>query len=144
LKVVERSAIVPFTASQMYALVNDVASYPQFLPWCTASRVLEDPGPTERVASLSIERGILRSEFTTRNRLQQDTEILMQLVEGPFRSLTGRWQFTPIGERGSRVSFRVEFEFRNPLTAAAFNSVFESLCGTIVDAFVARARKTYG
>ena len=143
MKVVERSAIVPFTAGQMYDLVNDVASYPEFLPWCKASRILGDPSPAERVASLSIERGVLRSEFTTRNHLQKDAEILMQLVEGPFRSLTGRWQFTPIGDRGSRVSFRVEFEFRNPLTAVAFNTVFESLCGTIVDAFVARARKSY-
>jgi ribosome-associated toxin RatA of RatAB toxin-antitoxin module len=97
----------------------------------------------ERVASLQIERGVLRTEFTTRNRLQQDTEIMMNLVEGPFRSLTGQWRFNPIGERGSRVSFRVEFEFRNPLAAAAFSGTFESLCGTIVDAFVARARQIY-
>jgi ribosome-associated toxin RatA of RatAB toxin-antitoxin module len=93
---------------------------------------------------MSIERGVLRSEFTTRNQLQPDRDIVMNLAEGPFRSLTGHWQFIPIGERGSRVSFRVEFEFRNPLTAAAFNTVFESLCGTIVDAFAARARKIYG
>jgi ribosome-associated toxin RatA of RatAB toxin-antitoxin module len=87
---------------------------------------------------------VLRTEFTTRNTLQCDAEIMMRLVEGPFRSLTGRWRFDPIGGRGSRVGFRVEFEFKNALTAAAFSTVFESLCGTIVDAFVARARKIYG
>jgi ribosome-associated toxin RatA of RatAB toxin-antitoxin module len=144
LKVVERSAIVPFTAAQMYQLVNDVASYPQFLPWCKSGRIIEEISPTETLAAMSIERGVLRSEFTTRNQLQPDRDIVMNLAEGPFRSLTGHWQFIPIGERGSRVSFRVEFEFRNPLTAAAFNTVFESLCGTIVDAFAARARKIYG
>jgi ribosome-associated toxin RatA of RatAB toxin-antitoxin module len=142
LKVVERSAIVPYTSAQMFDLVNDVARYPEFLPWCSASSVQEISGD-ERVASLQIERGVLRTEFTTRNRLQQDTEIMMNLVEGPFRSLTGQWRFNPIGERGSRVSFRVEFEFRNPLAAAAFSGTFESLCGTIVDAFVARARQIY-
>ncbi|MFI4891756.1 MAG: type II toxin-antitoxin system RatA family toxin [Steroidobacterales bacterium] len=142
MKVVERSAIVPFTPAQMYALVNDVARYPEFLPWCSASRV-EDLAGDERVASLTIRRGVLNTEFTTRNRLQRDSEIMMSLVEGPFRSLSGQWRFSPIGDRGARVSFRVEFEFRNPLTAAAFNAMFESLCGTIVDAFVARARQIY-
>jgi ribosome-associated toxin RatA of RatAB toxin-antitoxin module len=143
LKVVERSALVPYTAAQMFALVNDVARYPEFLPWCSGARV-EDVALNERVASVSVARGVLRTEFTTRNRLQPEREILMNLVEGPFRSLTGQWRFEAIGERGSRVSFRVEFEFKNPLTAAAFNSVFEALCGTIVDAFVQRARAIYG
>ena len=143
MKLVERSVIVPFTAAQMYSLVNDVPSYPQFLPWCKASRLVEEIGTTERVASLTVERGVLRGEFTTRNQLDPDAGILMNLVEGPFRSLCGQWRFRPIGERGSRVSFRVEFEFRNPLTAVAFNAVFESLCGTIVDAFAARARQIY-
>ena len=142
MKVVERSAIVPYTSAQMFALVNDVARYPEFLPWCSASRV-QEIDDNERVASLQIERGVMRTEFTTRNRLQRDAEIMMNLVDGPFRKLSGQWRFNPIGERGSRVSFRVEFEFSNPFTAVAFNAVFESLCGTIVDAFVARARQIY-
>jgi ribosome-associated toxin RatA of RatAB toxin-antitoxin module len=142
LKVVERSAIVPFSAAQMFDLVNDVARYPQFLPWCTASSV-EESGAMERIASLHIERGVLRSRFTTRNRLTPHAEIMMELVDGPFRNLSGQWRFHPIGEEGARVSFRVEFEFRNPLTAMAFNAVFESMCATIVDAFAARAREVY-
>jgi ribosome-associated toxin RatA of RatAB toxin-antitoxin module len=142
LKVVERSAIVPFSAAQMFELVNDVASYPEFLPWCAAASV-EQRSATERIASMSIERGVLRSTFITRNRLQPYTEILMELIDGPFRSLLGQWRFNSIGEQGARVSFRVEFEFRNPLTAIAFNAVFESMCATIVDAFAARAREIY-
>lgn len=143
MKIVERSALVAFSAAQMFDLVNDVASYPEFLPWCTGSRV-EELGPAERLASLHIARGVLKTEFTTRNHLQPHSEIMMHLVNGPFRKLSGQWLFAPIGERGSRVGFRVEFEFKNPLTAAAFNAVFETLCGTIVDAFVARARVVYG
>lgn len=143
MKVVERSALVSYTSTQMFALVNDVARYPEFLPWCSGSRV-EDTADNERVASLKIKRGVLHTEFTTHNRLQPDTEITMSLVAGPFRTLSGQWRFNAIGDRGSRVSFRVEFEFSNPLTAAALNGVFESLCGTIVDAFVARARQIYG
>ncbi len=143
MKVVERSAIVPYTTAQMFALVEDVARYPQFLPWCVAATV-EESGTNERVAALKIARGVLRTGFTTRNVSRQDAEIMMHLVDGPFRALTGQWRFEAIGARGSRVSFRIEFEFKSAFMAAALNAVFESLCGTIVDAFVQRAQKIYG
>jgi ribosome-associated toxin RatA of RatAB toxin-antitoxin module len=142
MQVVERSALVTYTPAQMFALVNDVARYPDFLPWCIGVRV-QDVSATERVAALKIARGVLQTEFTTRNTLLQDAQIHMQLMHGPFRDLTGEWHFEGIGARGSRVRFRVEFEFKNRLTAAAFNAVFESLCSTIVDAFVVRAQKVY-
>jgi len=142
MQVVERSALVTYTAAQMFALVNDVARYPEFLPWCVGARV-EDVSPGERIAALKVARGVLQTEFTTRNTLQQNTQIHMQLMHGPFRNLVGEWRFEPIGTRGSRVHFRIEFEFKNRLSGAAFNAVFESLCGTIVDAFVLRARTIY-
>lgn len=142
MQVVERNALVTHTAAQMFALVNDVARYPEFLPWCVAARV-EDVAGGERIAALKVARGVLQTEFTTRNTLRQDSQIHMQLMHGPFRQLTGEWSFDAIGSRGSRVNFRVEFEFKNRLTAAAFNGVFEAMCGTIVDAFVLRARTIY-
>jgi ribosome-associated toxin RatA of RatAB toxin-antitoxin module len=127
----------------MFAVVNDVARYPEFLPWCVGARV-EPKSATETLVSVKIARGVLRTEFTTRNTLQQDAQILMRLVEGPFRHLQGQWRFDAIGERGSQVHFRVEFEFKNRLTAAALNNAFETLCGTIVDAFARRAQALYG
>jgi ribosome-associated toxin RatA of RatAB toxin-antitoxin module len=142
MQVVERTAIVTFTAAQMFALVNDIVRYPDFLPWCKGAWA-EDVSATERLASVKVARGVLKTEFTTRNELTPDARILMHLVDGPFKNLTGEWRFEAIGERGSRVSFRVEFEFKSRLTAAAFNAIFESLCGTIVDAFVQRAQKIY-
>jgi ribosome-associated toxin RatA of RatAB toxin-antitoxin module len=143
MQLVERSALVTYTAAQMFALVNDIERYPEFLPWCVGARV-EDVSATERVAEIKVARGMLQTDFTTRNTLQQDARIHMRLMHGPFRELTGEWRFDAIGTRGSRVHFRVEFEFKNRLTAAAFNSVFEALCGTIVDAFALRARQVYG
>ena len=140
--VIERSAIVTYTAAQMFALVNDVGRYPDFLPWCTGARVA-DESDTQRLASLRIARGVLRTEFTTRNTLVKDSQILMHLVDGPFRNLAGEWRFDAIDERGSRVRFRVEFEFKNRLTAAAMSAAFEALCSSIVDAFVTRAQKVY-
>jgi len=142
MQVVERSALVTYTAAQMFALVNDVARYPEFLPWCVGARV-EDGAGGERVAALKVVRGVLQTEFTTRNTLQQDSRIHMQLMHGPFRQLTGEWSFDAIESRGSRVNFRVEFEFKNRLTATAFNGVFEAMCGTIIDAFVLRAQTIY-
>jgi ribosome-associated toxin RatA of RatAB toxin-antitoxin module len=142
MQLVERSALVTYTAAQMFALVNDVARYPEFLPWCVGARV-EDVAGGERIATLQVARGVLQTEFTTRNVLLQDAQIHMQLLHGPFRDLIGEWRFEAIGARGSRVHFRVEFEFKNRLSAAAFNSVFETLCGTIIDAFVLRAQTIY-
>lgn len=142
MQVVERSALVTYTPAQMFALVNDVAHYPEFLPWCIGARV-EEVSASERIAALKVARGVLQTEFTTRNTLRQDAQIHMQLMHGPFRNLVGEWRFEPIGTRGSRVHFRIEFEFKNRLSASAFNAVFESLCGTIVDAFVLRARTKY-
>jgi ribosome-associated toxin RatA of RatAB toxin-antitoxin module len=126
----------------MFALVNAVERYPEFLPWCAGARVA-DESDTERLASITVARGVLNTKFTTRNTLKRDSQILMHLVDGPFRFLKGEWRFDAIGERGSRVQFRVEFEFKNRLTAAAFSAAFETLCGTIVDAFVLRAQKIY-
>ena len=142
MQLVERSALVSYTAAQMFALVNDVARYPEFLPWCVGARV-EDVAAGERIATLQVARGVLQTEFTTRNVLLQDAQIHMQLLHGPFRDLTGEWRFDAIGSRGSRVQFRVEFEFKNRLTGSAFNAVFEALCGTIIDAFVVRAESIY-
>jgi len=142
LSVVERSAIVKYTPGQMFALVNDVGRYPEFLPWCVGARVAE-ASTSHQVASVKIGMGVLRTEFTTRNELRPDEAIIMHLIEGPFKSLTGHWSFAAIGERGSKIQFRVEFEFKNRLTAAALGGTFETLCGTIVEAFAQRAKAIY-
>jgi ribosome-associated toxin RatA of RatAB toxin-antitoxin module len=143
LKIVERSAIVAFTPAQMFALVDDVPRYPEFLPWCSGARA-EQTSPTERLASIDISKGTIKMQLTTRNTVLKDADIRMELIEGPFRHLVGRWGFNGMGERGARIAFRVEFEFKSRLMAVAFNPVFESICDKIVDAFVARAGKIYG
>jgi ribosome-associated toxin RatA of RatAB toxin-antitoxin module len=143
LKVLDRSAIVTATPAEMFALVDDVPRYPEFLPGCVAAR-LDSTSANERIAALEIVRGGLRMEFTTRNTVSPPDQILMELVEGPFKRLVGRWRFEPLAERGSRVGFHVEFEFKNRLMGLALNPMFESVCDNIVDAFVARAREVYG
>jgi ribosome-associated toxin RatA of RatAB toxin-antitoxin module len=143
LKVVDRSALVTATPAQMFALVDDVPRYPEFLPGCVAAR-LESASSQERIAALEIVRGGVHLEFTTRNTVAPPSQILMELVRGPFNRLVGRWRFEPIGAHGSRVEFHVEFEFKNRLLGIALNPVFESVCDKIVDSFVMRARQVYG
>ncbi len=125
----------------MYALINDIERYPEFVPWCAAARV-ESRKDGEVVATLNIKRGPLRAEFTTRNLLEPDRRILMQFVSGPFRVLEGLWTLSPLGELGCRVELEMRFEFANRVAGTLFESLFEDTAASLVDAFVKRARET--
>jgi ribosome-associated toxin RatA of RatAB toxin-antitoxin module len=140
---IDRHALVPFTAEQMYALVDDVARYPEFLPWCRQAKELERTS-THVVASLKVHKGALHARFTTRNRLEPHEAIHLELVDGPFRTLKGAWRFSSIADKGSRVSLQLQFAFANPLNAWLLEPVFEHTCNSLVDAFVARAQAIYG
>ncbi len=144
---VHRSAIVPYPAEAMFALVADVESYPQFLPGCTASAVLSrEPGGL--VASLSLSKGPFSSRFTTRNALEPPRRLTMELVDGPFSSLHGEWTLTPLGPsgaaRGCRIDLRVRFQFAGTARDLLLGPAFELTCSGLVDAFVERARAVYG
>ncbi len=140
---VSRSAIVPFSASEMFALVDDIEAYPDFLPWCeSAVEHRRDGGMVE--ATLELHRGGIRKSFSTRNTLQQDESIELSLIGGPFRHLSGGWEFEQLGDSGCKVSLELEFEFRNPVTDRLFGSFFEASCNSMVDAFTRRAAVVYG
>lgn len=140
--VVERSALVPFSPAQMFALVADVNSYPQFLPWCRSAVVHETEGNTQR-ASLDLAKGPLHKSFTTRNHLKPHESIRIELVEGPFRRLNGVWQFEAMGQDGCKVSLNLRFEFTSRLVAATLGPVFNEIAGTMVHAFCRRAAEVY-
>lgn len=140
---VSRQALVSFSPAQMFALVDDVASYPQFLPWCKSAQIIER-SPQEVVARLQVHKGPLHARVTTRNRLEPPARIALNLVEGPFRMLEGDWRFTAIADQGTRVSLVLKFAFANALNAWLLEPVFEHMCNSLVDAFVARARALYG
>jgi ribosome-associated toxin RatA of RatAB toxin-antitoxin module len=83
---VKRSALVSQPPGRVFALINDIESYPEFLPWCTHARVLSR-SPTEILATIGVRQGPLTGEFTTRNTLVNERSVHMQLVSGPFRTL---------------------------------------------------------
>lgn len=140
---IARSALVPYSAHEMYALVADIPSYPQFLPWCGSARILSQDEDLV-VASIDIAYKGVHKTFTTRNRLQQDKLLEMSLVEGPFRHLHGNWLFSALSADASRVSFDLDFEVSNRLLAVVINPVFTAIANQMVDSFAARARVVYG
>jgi ribosome-associated toxin RatA of RatAB toxin-antitoxin module len=138
---VKRSALIAESPARMYALINDIERYPEFVPWCTAARV-ESRNEGEVVATLTIKRGPLRAEFTTRNLLEPGKRVLMQFVSGPFRVLEGLWTLTALGDLGCRVELEMRFEFANRVAGTLFAPLFEDTAASLVDAFVKRARET--
>lgn len=139
---VERSAIVTWTPEQMFDLVADVESYPEFLPWCEAASIESQKG-NEMLATITIGLHNLNSAFTTRNDLDPGSSMLISLVDGPFRALEGRWAFEPLGDSGCKISLDICFEFAGALREKLFGRVFEVVCSELIDAFVSRARALY-
>jgi ribosome-associated toxin RatA of RatAB toxin-antitoxin module len=136
---IKRSALIAQPPSRLFMLISDIESYPQFLPWCTQSRVLSR-GECETVATIGIRRGLLKGELTTRNELEPPHRIQMHLVNGPlFKMLEGEWLLTPISNEGCRAELTMRFAFRNPLTALLFERIFSETASSLVDAFVNRA-----
>ncbi|MEK6749835.1 MAG: type II toxin-antitoxin system RatA family toxin [Pseudomonadota bacterium] len=140
---IKRSALINCSASQMYALVDDIPAYPQFLPWCKSAHE-HARNEDEVQASLEIARGGFQRAFTTQNRLQKDKIIEMRLVEGPFKHLQGFWRFEPLDEGACKVSLDIEFEFNSRLLALTLGPIFGQICNSLVDAFLTRAKVVYG
>lgn len=143
MRTVNRSAIVPFSADAMFALVKDVQAYPEFLPWC-ATTTLRSVTADELVASLKVGFGAFSSEFTTRNRFAEPEWMTMQLVEGPFSSLEGRWSFQQLGAAGCEIALEISFDFANTLADISLGVAFEKICNDLIDAFISRAHALYG
>lgn len=138
-----RSALVSHSAQRMYELVNDIEAYPQFLPWCSSSKIVQK-GQDELCASIDIAHAGLHKSFTTCNKLVPDQSITMQLVEGPFQHLLGNWRFHVLSEDACKVTLDMEFSFSSKLIAMAMGPIFNKICDTLVDAFCRRADEIYG
>lgn len=127
----------------MFALVDDVAAYPDFLPWCTSAEVHSRTDDIVE-ATLELQKGKISKSFTTRNRRQEHSAIELALVGGPFRHLSGGWRFQDLGDAGSKVSLELEFEFDSRVADLMFGAFFEETCNSLVDAFCSRAVAVFG
>ena len=140
---ISRSALVNYSARQMYDLVSDIESYSEFLPGCAGARILSQNGD-QLEASLEVGKAGLRHCFSTRNRMTPGVSIEMNLLEGPFKHLSGIWTFHQLGDAGCKVSLELEFEMSNKLTAVTLGTVVGQMMNAMVDAFSNRAKQIYG
>ena len=140
---IKRSVLVLHPASDMYQLVKDVASYPVFLSWCTGAEVLEQTEQLQ-VARLDIAIGGLKQAFTTKNRLVRSELLSLSLVDGPFQRLGGEWQFASLGDEGSKVTLRLDFDFSSSVLSSAFRRGFARVADRLVYDFSRRADQVYG
>ena len=140
---VTRTALVMYSAEQMYQLVNDVARYPEFLPGCVSTTIAEQ-SDTHMRAEMTLKRGPISQVFSTTNTMVPGRSIAMTLSDGPFETLEGEWRFIPMTDNACKIEFEMRFEFKSGLIGAAFNPIFSDLTLSQIDAFTKRARVIYG
>lgn len=138
-----KSVLVYYTPAEMFALVDGVEDYPQFLPWCGTTELhMRDDATTE--ATIHIDYLHVRQRFTTVNSKRYPGEMLLRLKSGPFRHLEGFWRFHPLGEAGCKVEFQLKYEFSSMAIDKLLGPVFGYIAGTLVEAFIRRAEQIYG
>ena len=140
---INKSALVPYSPAEMFALVDDIDAYPEFLPGCRRTRV-HSRSDDEVRATIELSKGGVEKAFTTCNRSQQNKMIEVRLIEGPFKHLNGFWRFDALGEDGCKVSFDLEFEFASRMLGAVVGPVFSQIANSLVDSFMKRAVQVYG
>jgi ribosome-associated toxin RatA of RatAB toxin-antitoxin module len=144
MSVIQKSVLVPYSIVQMFDVVNDIASYPQFLENCSDSVILKKEH-NNITASLTIKKGAIQQKFTTCNSLEKPTKITMQLVDGPFKKLSGVWSFDKIGaESGTKVSLYLDYEFNSFIIKMTVGAIFDNIWQEIINSFVIRADDIYG
>jgi len=143
MSIVQKSALVKYSAQQMFAIVDDIEAYPDFLPWCGGSKILlREDNIVE--AELQISKAGFNKSFATRNRSDGHGKLFMTLLDGPFSSLDGVWDFMPLREDASKISLDLEFEMHGKFASLAFGAVFNQICNTMVKSFTDRAKQVYG
>lgn len=139
---IAKSALINHSAAEMFALVDDVSAYAEFLPWCGGSEELSRD-EDEVQATVVIAYSGLNKAFTTCNRLQHNKMIEMSLIDGPFKHLHGFWRFDALSGEACKISLDLEYEFSNRLIGMALGPVFSQIANTLVDSFCKRAEVVY-
>jgi ribosome-associated toxin RatA of RatAB toxin-antitoxin module len=140
---VQKSMLVGHSAETMYRLVDEVENYPQFLPWCGGTRIVERSVEVTH-AVIDIDYHHIKQSFSTRNTKQGHEWMHIELEHGPFKHLTGHWHFKPLTDSACRIEFKLEYEFASKLLETLVGPVFNYIANTFVEAFLERADKLYG
>ena len=139
---IKKSALVPYPPEKIYNLVTDIKNYPKYLPWCANSSINEEMDNTVS-ATVNIEYLKVKTHFTTRNTNYPFEKIDMQLIDGPFKYLSGSWHFTRLGDNGCKVEFFLHYKFSNIFIEKIIGPVFSYISKNIIDCFIKEAHKLY-
>lgn len=139
---IARSVLVSYSTKKMFILVNDINAYPEFIPGCTGSRVVNQNG-SELTAEMNISKSGISKSFTTRNFITNNQSIEMHLVEGPFSFFTGDWRFIPLSKESSKIEVYLNFEFKNKIIQLVFGHIFMEMANSMVITFARRAKEIY-
>ena len=140
---ISKTTLVPYTSEEMYVLVNDIESYPTFLPWCTEAKILSQQEDS-LTAKFSMAFGKIKQSFTTENTMQDGSRIDIQLIEGPFKHLSGYWRFIQEDDQSCHIHLHMHFEFKNKIIKHTLGKAFYKVMDTLVESFVQRAQQIYG
>ena len=138
-----RSKLVAYAAEDMYLLVNDIAAYPEFLPWCVGAEILSQQEDSLS-ATLSISIGGIRKSFTTNNTMQYGYRIDMHLADNLFKELNGYWVFDKTNEKSCHIQFYICYEFESKILQYTIGNGVYKIFETIMDGFLKRAKAIYG
>jgi ribosome-associated toxin RatA of RatAB toxin-antitoxin module len=136
---IHRSALMPFSAQTMFEIVNDVAAYPEFLPWCADTRI-QSQTDSSMEASILMKKAGVNHWFTTSNSIDKNKAIKMKLVDGPFKRLDGEWRFIEFEPSASKIELELNFEFSLGLGTTLVAPIFTQIANTLVDSFCKRAQ----
>jgi ribosome-associated toxin RatA of RatAB toxin-antitoxin module len=139
---VEKTVLIPFSSAQMFTLVDNVADYPQFLPWCGGSSVNKVSEDTVH-ATVHIDYHFIKQSFTTKNVSDPPHRINIKLLDGPFQSLDGDWHFIALTPEACKIHFRLNYVFSSKLLEKALGPVFNHIANSFVESFIHRAEKVY-
>jgi len=140
---VSRSILLPYSAEKMFDVVADIRSYPSFLKWCDDIEIISE-STEEVIAKLIISYSKLNFSLTTKNKMQQNKSITMNLVDGPFSNFTGQWLIEALNEDACKVLLEMDFMFESKITHKLFGRIFESVINDQIEAFQKRAEQLYG
>ena len=138
---IHKSAIVLHPAQKMFQLVDSVENYPQFLPWCGSTQIIERDND-KTIASIEINYKGLRQTFTTENTKKQNQEMIIKLIDGPFKSLSGKWMFKNLDKDSCQIELKLEYEFSNVILEKLISPVFNMIANTFIDEFIKEANRS--
>jgi ribosome-associated toxin RatA of RatAB toxin-antitoxin module len=138
---IHKSAIVLHPAQKMFQLVDSVENYPQFLPWCGSTQIIERDND-KTIASIEINYKGIRQTFTTENTKKQNQEMIIKLIDGPFKSLSGAWMFKNLDKDSCQIELKLEYEFSNVILEKLISPVFNMIANTFIDEFIKEAKRS--